>query len=95
MIPFEKSFLGLSTLTPTSLARGAIPRVLIPAFISVGISVCVFWTGLDESMVSLVPDWKVYTIFASVTGSVSVDSLIAALFTARADTAVCQALLRY
>ena len=93
MIPFEKSFLGLSTLTPWSLAQGAIPRVLIPAFISVGISVSVFLTGLDESMVSIVPDWKVYTIFASVTGSFSADSLRAALFTARAT--VCQAQLRY
>ena len=51
MIPFEKSFLGLSTLTPWSLTKGAIPRVLLPSLISALISVAVFMTGLNELLV--------------------------------------------
>ena len=70
MIPFSKSFLGITTIF--SVHGSAFPRVVVPSILSTLICMAVTFSGFNYTLINYMPDWKSYQIFASITGFVLV-----------------------
>jgi hypothetical protein len=66
MIPFHKSFLGLSTLI--RLNGSPLSRVILPTLVSGSIAYLMCASRWNEAVAKYVLDWRVFTIYATITG---------------------------
>ena len=71
MIPYEKGYLGLATLW--QFHGSSLPRALVPALYSFAMTMLMFYAPTSQGgmwrhyFVLLMPDWKAFQIFGSIT----------------------------